>query len=86
MTTERQSMGGGASFRVYDKVRVKPGVEPTHGWGWVNPGDIGTVRRLPIGQDPMKVAFGGRDREWWSAIPDEMELEPPATQRTGEGR
>lgn len=61
-------------FRRGIAVRIKPGIEPTHGWGRVKPGDVGVVMCLPIGPNPMKVHFPAHFAEWWSAVPEEMEI------------
>ncbi|MGO4854606.1 hypothetical protein [Phaeovulum sp. W22_SRMD_FR3] len=53
-------------------VTLRDGIEPTYGWGDVEPGDIGQVRRLDNDGD-LVVDFPGKDVSGWASPVDEMQ-------------
>ena len=53
-------------------VALRDGVEPTYGWGDVEAGDIGQVRRLDNDGD-LVVDFPGKDVSGWASPVDEMQ-------------
>lgn len=69
------------SFKVGDKVRVKPDVlVPKYRWGSVTHADIGVVTF--VGKEDMQVDFP--NRKGWSAHAPEMELVVDAKRKSPE--
>ena len=57
-------------FKLEDKIRIKAGVKPLHGWGKVKAGDVGVVKFIGAGT-MMLVDFPAQ--KGWTAEMSEME-------------